>query len=157
MDNSITSITTQIQNNNKNNTLEALLGLVIIGKQQHPDKVDISWLTKTFENLDTGSEINHMDIMESLLDLCDVTPTNDDDDTSSNTLTMSHSFSCDVKVQIPAELYRQYKSGEIDLYTFDNEVRGLTGDENTTYEINYPEYVPDMIENFLEEMKEEEG
>lgn len=77
--------------------------------------------------------------------------------TNSNTLTMSHSFSCRVHVQIPEKLYRDYKSGVIDMDTFDNEVRGLVGDENTEYEVNYLDEVPEMIENFLEEMKEEEG
>ena len=76
--------------------------------------------------------------------------------TNTNTLSMSHSFSCDVTVQIPKELYEQYKRGDIDLDTFDNEVRGLVSADTTTYEINYFEYVSEMVEEFLEEMKQEE-
>jgi len=77
--------------------------------------------------------------------------------TNTNTLSMSHSFSCDVTVQIPKELYEQYKRGDIDLDYFDNEVRGLVNHDTTTYEINYFEYVSEMVENFINDMEENES
>jgi|11_taG_2_1085331.scaffolds.fasta_scaffold16645_2 hypothetical protein len=80
-------------------------------------------------------------------------------ETNPNTLTITRSHvSCDIAVQIPEELYKQYKSGEIDRETFERGVEWFVGDNDyTTYEINYFDDLSEMVGNFIEEEEREEA
>ena len=80
-------------------------------------------------------------------------------ETNPNTLTITHSHvSCDIAVQIPEELFKQYKRGEIDRDAFESKVEWFVGDNNyTTYEINYFVELSEMVENFIEEEEREEA
>ena len=80
-------------------------------------------------------------------------------ETNPNTLTITHSHvSCDIAVQIPQELFKQYKRGEIDRDAFESKVEWFVGDNDyTTYSINYFNDLSEMVENFLEEEELEEA
>ena len=80
--------------------------------------------------------------------------------TNSNTLYLSRCHvSCDIRVQIPEELYKKYKSGEIDRESFEESVHNFVyDDKHITYEINYfdKDDFSEMVEDFLEEQEQEE-
>ena len=80
-------------------------------------------------------------------------------ETNPNTLTITHSHvSCDIAVQIPEELFKQYKRGEIDRDAFESKVEWFVGDNDyTTYNINYFDDLSEMVGHFIDEVVLEEA
>jgi len=70
-----------------------------------------------------------------------------------NSLYLSRNhISCDIMIQIPEELYKKYKSGEIDRKTFEDHIC-VFNSKYTEIEINYfdDDEFSEMVEEFLEE------
>ena len=75
-----------------------------------------------------------------------------------NSLYLSRNhISCDITVQIPEELYKKYKSGEIDRETFENHIC-VFDSQYTSIEINYfdEDEFSEMVEEFLEDQERDE-